>query len=316
MIKVGVVIVSYNTCDLLRDCLRSLFGRTELPQEEWRVAVVDNGSTDGSVEMLKGEFPGAVCVEAGENLGFGRANNRGVKKLEAEYGRAEYLFFLNPDTVLINDAVGILAGFMEEHPEAGVAGGNLFEADGMTPAQSFSPVHGLGWELAKLMPESVKRRVWPVGTWFNYGCEPRGVGYVSGADLMVRRAALGDRLAFDEDFFMYYEDMELCVRVRRAGYGVFSVPRARIVHLAGQSCGVSRRKFEMLQQAKYIYYGKVHGVWYARLAYGISQAGYRGHEWLGGLSGRGEKRERYGVWAEVNAVAWRGYRARALNKGR
>ncbi|WP_281671328.1 glycosyltransferase family 2 protein [Rikenella microfusus] len=306
MIRTGIVIVSYNTCDLLRDCLRSVFAQTDRQKEGgFRVVVVDNGSEDGSAQMVRREFPETLCVEAEENLGFGRANNLGVERLEALYGRAEYLFFLNPDTVLLNDAVGILAGFLDRRPEAAAAGGNLYGADGVSPAQSFSPVHGLGWELTGLMPEGFKRLVWPAGTWFNYGTEPRRVGYVSGADLMVRREALDGKPAFDPDFFMYYEDMELCVRLRRDGWGVWSVPQARIVHLAGQSCAVSKRKFRMLSEAKYIYYGKVRGRFYARAVYALTQAGYRCHERLGRLTRNAAKSGRYGAWAAANRSAWR-----------
>ena len=303
--RIGIIIVSYNTCGLLGDCLRSLFRWIEPADPKIRVAVVDNGSTDGSVEMVRGEFPEVVCVEAGENLGFGRANNLGVKQLEEAYGRAEFLFFLNPDTVLLNDAVGILADFLERNPPAAAAGGNLYGADGSSPAQSFSPVHGLRWELIALMPNRIKRLVWPPRTWFNYGSEPRQVGYLSGADMLVRRDALGTATAFDPDFFMYYEDMELCVRLRRAGGGVWSVPAARIIHLAGQSSRVSRTKFERLQEAKYLYYTKVHGLCYARTAYRLSQTGYRAHAWLGRLTGNRAKHERYAEWAEINAETWR-----------
>lgn len=310
--RTGIIIVSYNTCLLLRNCLRSLFQHTA--DETVRVAVVDNGSTDGSVEMVRREFPEAVCAVADGNLGFGRANNLGVKLLEERFGRAEYLFFLNPDTVLLNDAVGILTRFLDERPEAGAAGGNLYGADGTTPAQSFSPVHGLGWEWVSLLPNGIKRRVWPPETWFNYDELPKQVGYISGADLMVRRAALGEAEPFDPEFFMYYEDMELCVRLRRAGFGIWSVPQARIVHLGGESCKVSRLKFERLLETKYLYYTKMYGKGYVRWAYLLLQTGYRLHVLLGRLAHNREKQQRYGEWAEINASVWRQYRERASER--
>lgn len=305
--RIGIIIVSYNTCDLLRNCLRSLFDFTK--ETNIRVAVVDNGSTDGSVEMVRAEFPTVVCEEAGENLGFGRANNLGVRLLEERFGRAEYLFFLNPDTVLLNDAVGILADFLDRNPEAGACGGNLYGTDGQTPALSFSPLHGLRWELTTLLPNGIKRRVWPPDTWFNFGEKPLQVGYVAGADLLIRREALGTAPAFDPDFFMYYEDMEICVRIRRAGFGIWSVPQARIVHLAGQSCKVSRTKLERLLETKYIYYTKLYGRRYAHRAYLLLQAGYRLHAGLGRLTHNRAKQARYSEWAEVNAAVWRQYRA-------
>lgn len=303
--RIGIVIVSYNTCALLRNCLRSIFAFVDPEDETIRVAVVDNGSTDGSMETVRREFPTVTGVEAGENLGFGRANNLGVKSLEDRYGAAEYLFFLNPDTVLLNDAVGILADFLDRNPEAGAAGGNLFAEDGSTPALSFSPRHGLRWEITTLLPNPLKRRVWPAGTWFNFDERPRRVGYVSGADLMVRRKALGTATAFDPDFFMYYEDMELCRRIRRAGFGVWSVPQARIIHLAGQSCRVSRTKFERLLEAKYLYYTKVQGKRYALGAYLLLQAGYQLHALLGRMTRNREKRDRYAEWARINTETWR-----------
>ncbi|MDE5944032.1 MAG: glycosyltransferase family 2 protein [Rikenella sp.] len=303
--RIGIVIVSYNTRALLLNCLRSIFAFVEPEDEAIRVAVVDNGSTDGSMETVRREFPTVMGVEAGENLGFGRANNLGIKYLEERYGTAEYLFFLNPDTVLLNDAVGMLADFLDRNPTAGACGGNLYGADGKTPALSFSPVHGIGWELTTLLPNALKRRVWPESTWFNYGDRPRPVGYVSGADLMVRRKALGSATVFDPDFFMYYEDMELCVRIRRAGFEVRSVPQARIIHLAGQSCRVSRTKFERLLEAKYLYYTKIQGKRYALRAYLLLQAGYRLHALLGRIAGNRSKRNRYAEWAQINTEIWR-----------
>ncbi|WP_294594384.1 glycosyltransferase family 2 protein [uncultured Rikenella sp.] len=300
--RIGIVIVNYNTCALLRNCLQSLATYLSHGGEETiRVAVVDNGSTDGSAEMVRSEFPEVVCVEAGENLGFGHANNLGVKVLEERFGEAEYLFFLNSDTVLLNDAPAILAEFLDNRPEAGVAGGNLFRADGTAPNRSFASVHGLGWEL----PAFIKRRLWPNEPWFNHTSEPRQVGYIVGADLMVRRAALKNREAFDPDFFMYYEDIELCVRIRRSGFEVWSVPQARIIHLAGQSCTVPNTKFQRIQESKYIYYNKVHGTSHARWAYRLAQTGYRLHAAWGRLTGNHAKRERYAEWAEINAAAWK-----------
>ena len=302
--RIGIILVSYNTRDLLYNCLKSVFEQTALPENTFRVVVVDNGSTDQSLEMVQRDFPQVIAVDAGENLGFGRANNLGMERLEAQYGRTEYLLFLNPDTLLLNNAPGILADFLDRHPTAGAVGGNLYGADGTTPNQSFSPVHGLGWELMKFMPNSIKNWYWPRGTWFNYGTTPRQVGYISGADLMIRRSALGESPAFDPDFFMYYEDMELCVRIRRAGYGVWSEPQARIIHLEGQACQVSRTKFERLQQTKYLYYNKVHGPGYARAVYWLTQCGYRFYVLWGRVSGNREKAARYREWAEVNAAAW------------
>ena len=97
MIRVAVVIVSYNTCALLRDCLTSLFRKTRMAADEFRVVVVDNASSDDSVRMVREEFPAVLCIEAGENLGFGRANNLGVERIVAECGEVKYLFFLNSD---------------------------------------------------------------------------------------------------------------------------------------------------------------------------------------------------------------------------
>lgn len=321
--KTGIVIVSYNTRDLLRECLRSVFAKTMLATTQhldFRIVVADNGSTDGSPEMLREEFPGVIVVETSGNIGFGRANNAGVAALDAAAiatgeQSAEYLFFLNPDTLLINNAVKILADFLDAHPAVGIAGGNLYAADGVTPAQSFSPQHGLEWELLNLAPNFIKRLLRGPEMWFNYGIEPRRVGYISGADLMVRRSMLDPMRGsevFDPDFFMYYEDMELCVRVRRlSGAQVMSVPDARIVHLAGQSCTVSRRKFAMLQDSKYIYYRKIRGAFYTRLVYHFSQAGYRFHALLGLLTLNIDKREQYAERAALNREAWQRFKKSA-----
>ncbi len=293
--KLSIIIVSYNTRELLRECLSSLLYWSEGLACE--VIVVDNASDDGSEGMVRAEFPTVQVIQSGSNLGFGRANNLGLQQ-----ARGEYVWFLNSDTRSIHNAARVLCDYLDQHPDAGAVGGNLLDAD-QQAAHSFGPLHNVWWELADLLPTAWKRSLRGPYSTFNYDPEPRRVGYLSGADLMVRRALVVP-VGFDPDFFMYYEDMELCHRIRRAGYRIVSVPRARVIHLAGQSNNVSAKKLQMLLESKYTYYAKTHGERYARMVYLLLQAGYSIHVLIGQFGGDIEKRRQYNTWRMVNEIAW------------
>ncbi|MDR0681040.1 MAG: glycosyltransferase family 2 protein [Dysgonamonadaceae bacterium] len=241
--EVSVIIVSYNTKALLRQCLSSVFEKTQ--DVEFEVIVVDNASNDGSPQMVREEFPNVTLIESPENLGFGRANNLG-----AQYAGGEYLFLLNSDTVLMNNAAKILADFLNSNPKAGVCGGNLFD-ENKNPACSFVTLAELSvagelLNLLCLQPKSAS---------FNKKTHPISVGCIIGADFMVRSNVFKKTGGFDPDFFMYYEEMELTYRIKKAGYKSFNVPQAQIIHLGGKSLD-SEQKFKLVQMSKNVYYRK------------------------------------------------------------
>lgn len=235
MNDLSVIVVSYNTRELLRACLsalaRSLERSSNALPSGWQVVVVDNGSLDGSPEMVRTAFPSMHLRTLGENRGFAAANNLAIRDTDSRY-----LLFLNPDTEVLGDAPAALQRFLEEHPRAGAAGGHL-----LNPDLSFQ--HGcfrfptLPMTLFDVFP--VNHRV--LNSRLN-GRYPRSqyvrpfpIDHPLGAAMIVRREVV-DRLGgFDEGYFMYCEEVDWCYRMRQAGWEVWYTPAAQIVHHGGAS---------------------------------------------------------------------------------
>lgn len=225
--KVTAVIVSYNTrVDLLR-CLDSL-AAVGLPLE---VVVVDNASADGSAEAVRFGHPAVRLVENLENVGFARASNQGLRM-----ARAPYALLLNSDAVVTAEAVGTLAGVLDARPEVAVVGPRTLNADG-TPQLSFGPdlTPMNEWRQRRLV-RGVRRRdpqaLRLADTASRTKHEP---DWVSGSCFLARVEALAGVGFFDEDYFLYEEDVDLCMRLRQAGWRVVFTPAATIVHHLGRS---------------------------------------------------------------------------------
>lgn len=229
---VSVVIVNYNVRDFLSQALRSVQAASgDLEVETW---VVDNNSIDGSVAMLKEDFPWVHVVANRENVGFGSANNQAI---HASSGR--YVFILNPDTILQEDTLTELVAFMDANADCGAAGCQILNPDGTfapesrrsfpTPATAFYRMTGL----SRLFPRS------PRFGRYNLTHIPRDtvaeVDALSGSCMMVRRTAIEQAGAFDEDFFMYGEDLDLCFRIQHAGWRIMYTPATQIIHYKGES---------------------------------------------------------------------------------
>ena len=167
---------------------------------------------------------------------------------------------MNPDTLLLNNAVKILSDYLDAHPEAGVCGGNLYDGD-MNPTHSYRMcLPGIYWELNDLfhgLPDKVR---WRRNAQFNHTGRTENVGYITGADMMVRREVLAQVGSFSPKFFMYYEETELTFRIKKAGYAVVSVPEAEIQHLEGKSFGKqnNRKRIELLDRGRKQYYALCH----------------------------------------------------------
>lgn len=226
-IDVSIIIVNYNTKEFTLNCINSVFNQTF--GLSFEVIVVDNVSTDGSAELFS-QDDRILFVSSGQNLGFGMANNVGFK-----IARGKYVFCLNPDTILLNNAIQILFDFMESNPRVGICGGNLFDAD-MKPTHSYRMMlPSLIWEIDYKFGELFTRLKWGKNAEFNYWGNPMKVGYITGADMMIRKEIVDKTGGFSKYFFMYYEECELTYRIKNAGYLVYSVPNAHIMHLEGKS---------------------------------------------------------------------------------
>jgi len=220
---VSVIVVNHNTRDLLRDCLRSVLENAA--GLEVRVVVVDNASSDGSPAMVRQEFPEVLLIESASNLGFSKANNAGLRALSAPYA-----LLLNSDARLFPGALRAMVAFMEARPDAGIVGPRLLHEDGSLQLSCGIPP--TPWtEVCNKLLLHIPFPFFKMGDWSHD--RVREVGWVTGACLLARRAAL-DRIGpLDEGMFMYYEDLDLCLRARQAGWKVCYLPDAQAVHLGG-----------------------------------------------------------------------------------
>ena len=241
---VSIIIVNWNTRDLLRDCLIALAANAQVMTE---TIVVDNGSTDGSVEMLATEFPGVYVIANASNIGFAPANNQGLAR-----ARGRYALLLNSDTRVAPDALVNLVTFMDAHPQAGACGPQLRNADGtLQPSGRHFPT--LASTLGELLPAPARwRREWRGDLEKRDYDQVCPVDEVSGAALCVRRAALEQIGFLDEDFFFLGEDIDLCWRLKSAGWQVFYVPIAQVIHYWGGSRNkTSSYRISLLSQRSY-----------------------------------------------------------------
>jgi GT2 family glycosyltransferase len=250
---VSIIIVNYNTKDILKQCIESVFAKTQ--NIEFEVIVVDNASSDGSQQMIKNDFPDIIFIESPENLGFGRANNSGSK-----YAKGKYLFFLNSDTILLNNAVKILSDFMDNNSKVGICGGNLFNDE-------IKPVHSYSMFLPSIISELnifsnvlIEKLLYRKNSYFNHTDIPKNVGYIMGADIMIRAELFNLLNGFDPDFFLYYEETELTYRVKESKYKVINVPQAKIIHLTGKSLSDSEYKLKISFKSRRLYYKKTHNI--------------------------------------------------------
>ena len=249
---VSIIIVNYHTEGLIKNAIDSVIEKTG--GVTYEIIVVDSAPDDSARNVLGAIKPGVPYryLELAENRGFGAANNEGFR-----YATGKYLFCLNPDTLLVNNAVKILFDFMETHARCGACGGNLFHAD-MRPTHSFRRIlPGTLWEISEGMNRLPEHLLFGRNSKFNHSGRPKKVGYITGADLMLRRDVVKETGGFAPEFFMYFEETDLCSRIRKSGYDIFSVPAAEIIHLEGQSMTteeVNTKKFKYYADSRVEYY--------------------------------------------------------------
>ena len=233
MKTVAVCVINYNTRDLLRECLHSV-----LPEAVDEVLVVDSASTDGSVEMLKTEFPSISVIALEKNKGFGSAANRGVAGC-----RSEHIVLLNADTRLTPGSLQVLNTYLGSHPRAGAIGPRILNPDGRpqtscfhfpTPIHVFLYISGL-YQLIPHLPLVKERSLQRMGSE-----SARAVPWILGAAIAFRREMFEALAGFDEAFFLYFEEVDLCYRLYLQGQEVHFVPQAEIIHVGGASTGQQR----------------------------------------------------------------------------
>jgi len=304
--KLTAVVVSYNVRALLEACLVSLRDAVAAaPDVPTRVVVVDNASTDGSAAMVRERFPEVELRALDRNLGYGGGCNVVLRGLDTPY-----VLLLNPDTEMRGDAPAALVRFLEAHPAAGVVGGRLVYPDGGFQHSAFA-FPNLAMSFLDFFPlnhrltESRVNGRYPRG-WYGQAFR---VGHPLGACMCLRRAAVEAAGPFDEGFFMYAEELDLCWRIREAGWQVWYTPDATIVHHAGAS--TQQLRGEMLVQlhrSRYRFFAKHYGPLFGAMARGVVGLGVlrdlataAAGRLRGRLSGA-EWRERREVYGRVLAL--------------
>ena len=247
---IAIVIVTHNSRAEIVDCLASVIGATDPAATD--IVVVDNASSDGTPDLVRQRFGAVKVIEAGGNIGFARANNLG-----AAGARGEYLLLLNPDTLVAAGAIQRMIDALARRPEAAIAGPRLIDGAGR-PELSFGPPISPWGELRQktllsLYNRNVPRAVRHVERMTRTAGER---AWVSGACLLIRRTDWQAVSGFDERFFMYTEDVDLCASMRARGRAVIFVPDAEVRHLRGQSAARNPDTEKMRRLSQVAFYEK------------------------------------------------------------
>jgi GT2 family glycosyltransferase len=287
---VSVVVVSYNTRDLLRDCLRSVVGSSMTPLE---VFVVDNASVDGSQSMVASEFPGVTLIALERNLGFAGANNVALRRC-----RGSRILLLNPDATLAPDGLARLHATLDAWPRAASVGPRILNPDGS--------LQSCGYAFPNLMSEiRQSKRVNRALSWFVQPVAQRAVpgapgevDWSDGACMLLRREALQTVGLLDEQYFLYTEELDWCFNARRAGWSIVVDPHAVVYHHRGQSSvstGTSSLSTSLLVETRLRYYRKNHTAATAAAAALVLAAGYL-KQWRSDPGGARAKLHGVGRW--------------------
>ncbi len=284
MSELAVVVVSYNTRELTRECLDSVYASLERSELDAVVYLVDNASSDDSADMVRTHFPQVRLIASPENLGFAGGNNLALRDLgfgrpEQESGGCSNLqvLFLNPDTVVLDEAIETLCRFMRSRPRVGLAGVALVHSDGGVQhsafrfpslAQAFLDFFPLNQRLLdSRLNGRYPRSLYDAGN-------PFPVDHPLGAVMMVRGEAIRQIGLMDEGFFMYCEEIDWCMRMKARDWEIQCVPGARIVHHVAQSTRQFRdRMFIELWRSRYRLFDKHYGPFYRGIVRWIVRLG-------------------------------------------
>lgn len=255
MTDIDIIIVNYNTKILLKQCIESLYKNTSVTT--FNIIVVDNNSSDGSVEMLEANFPEITLLLNRMNSGFAKANNQGIK-----ISHSRYILLLNSDTIILPSAIDTMKDFMVNHPQAGIIGSKTLYPDYTVQATARrfpTPANALFGR------KSILTKFFPVNR-FSKGyltCinkktnEPFEVDWVAGSCLMARREMIKLIGPLDEKFWMYWEDADWCYRAKNNSWKVYCVPKAQIIHYEGKSGSpISWKLIWEFHKSVYIFYRK------------------------------------------------------------
>lgn len=258
--KVSIIIVNYNSQQTIGRCIDALY--SHVSGIAYEIIVVDNASSSESVRFIKENYPHVRLIVNAENKGFGAANNIGE-----HYASGDYLFFLNPDAILLDNAVLRFYRFLEEEmPEVVSCGGNLVKETG-EPTTAYGNFPSLLQEWSdigfrRFYPKYYDKHLRP-GKTCSMMTAPYRVPYITGADIFIRKDIFQEMGGFDEHFFLYYEETDLYYRLHKAGYLSYILPEVKIIHLEGPSMlkngELNYDKWAFWERSKYYYFKKNKG---------------------------------------------------------
>ena len=257
VLELSIITVNYKSADHLIECLRSI--KENLKNLEYEIIVIDNASGDRSVGKIQAAFSDIVLIENKTNLGFAKANNQGIRR-----SRGRYILLLNNDTVVLPNALEAMVGVLKRSADIGIVGCRLLNPD-KTPQQSFGSAAGFIGDLLQStfsntlfanssnpIVEKILARLHRSG---------KKVGWVCGACMLCRRDSLEETGLLDENFFMYKEDMDLCISFRKKNWGIYYTPDAPIIHHLGASVSAKPFKTAIEYRKSQLYFYKKHYGW-------------------------------------------------------
>lgn len=261
MIDLSIIIVNYNSRNYLRQCLNSIFESSVKSKIE--VFVSDNSSQDGSTDMVKKEFPDVILIENKNNIGYSAAANKAIRE-----SSGRYILILNNDIEVLDGSLDLMMDIMNKYPDIGILGCKLLNSD-KTLQQSFG-YFSLGFlseAIQKYFYNRYKKGNRLVGRYLNWIHRKfREVDWISGACLMVRRRAMEDVGLMDENYFMFFEEIDLCNRVRKKGWKIFYTPDVRMIHHGGKSSGSEFERIMIEYRKSQLYFYKKHyGITYMKI---------------------------------------------------
>ncbi|HCJ6511513.1 TPA: glycosyltransferase family 2 protein [Acinetobacter baumannii] len=247
---VSIIIVNYNTYDLVLQCIESVIKNTK--KINYEIIVVDNNSPNREIEKLNEVYPYVKLILNTNNSGFGIANNIGSKA-----ANGKFLFLLNSDTIVLDNSIYNLYKFMVENPCVGACGGNLCDIN-LKPATSFTRfMPSFLSDIDYLFLNMFSKIIYRNNLYYCYSETPIKInGNISGADLMIVKQVFDELGGFDENFFMYYEETDLLFRLRKRKYQTFIVPESKIIHLEGASETIKETRLNWTYESKEKYYLK------------------------------------------------------------
>ena len=245
----SIVIVNWNSKEFLRRCLTSI--EVGMPDTRYETIVIDSGSFDGCAEMLRSEFARVKFIQSFANIGFARANNVAFR---ASVGH--HVLFLNPDTEVVGSAIDILMRRMRELPNAGAVGCRLLNVDGSvqdTCIQAFPTILSQFLNSRLLRSACPRWAMWGMAALFGENTAAARVEVISGACMLMRRCTFEQVGLFSDDYFMYAEDLDICHKLREAGYSNYFVNEARIFHFGGGSSDQAGSEFSVVMMRESIW---------------------------------------------------------------